>query len=127
MNTVEFVKSLLKEKRVPLSRIEKDLGFANGYIGQLKKGTFPSDRLFKIAEYLGVSPEYLESCGGSIENAPSIPVLSSEESSFLILFRRLDALDRAQVVGYVNGLLAGDKYKKACSPAVGESEDRQVI
>ena len=47
MNTVEFVKSLLKEKRVPLSRIEKDLGFANGYIGQLKKGTFPSDRLFK--------------------------------------------------------------------------------
>lgn len=112
MNTVDFVKALLKERHIPLSRIERDLGFANGYIGQLKKGTFPSDRLFMIAEYLGVSPKYLESCGGAIEKTDPAPVLSDEEASFLALFRRLDSLDRAQVAGYVNGLLAGDKYKK---------------
>lgn len=59
MNSVERVKSLCKEKRIPISRLEKDLGFSNGYIGQLRKGVFPSDRLIKIAEYLSVTPDYI--------------------------------------------------------------------
>lgn len=29
MNTVEFLKSILKERHIPMSRIERDLGFAN--------------------------------------------------------------------------------------------------
>lgn len=45
MNSVERVKQLCKERKIPISRLEKDLGFANGYIGQLRKGTFPDDRL----------------------------------------------------------------------------------
>jgi len=59
MNSVDRVKSICKERKIPISRIEKDLGFANGYIGQLKKGTFPDDRLVAIAEYLNVSTDYL--------------------------------------------------------------------
>lgn len=59
MNSVEKVKQLCKEKGIPISRLEKNLGFANGYIGQLKKGVFPDDRLKKIADYFGVSVEYL--------------------------------------------------------------------
>ena len=35
------------------------MGFSNGYIGQLRKGVFPSNRLVLIAEYLGVSVDYL--------------------------------------------------------------------
>lgn len=61
MNTVERIRKLCKEQRIPLSRLERDLGFANGYIGQLKKGTVPNDRLVKIADYLNVSEEYLNS------------------------------------------------------------------
>ena len=59
MNSVERVKKLCKERKIPISRLEKDLGFANGYIGQLRKGTFPDDRLLKIAEYLNVSTSYI--------------------------------------------------------------------
>ena len=59
MNSVERVKSLCKERRIPISRLEKDLGYSNGYIGQLRKGVFPSDRLQQIAEYLNVTPDYL--------------------------------------------------------------------
>lgn len=55
MNSVERVKKICKERKIPISRLEKDLGFSNGYIGQLKKGTFPSDRLVLIADYLGLS------------------------------------------------------------------------
>lgn len=59
MNSVERVKAICKERKIPTSKIERDLGYANGYIGQLKKGVFPADRLQDIAEYLGVSSEYL--------------------------------------------------------------------
>lgn len=59
MNSVERVKTICKERKIPISKVERDLGYANGYIGQLKKGIFPADRLQDIAEYLGVSSEYL--------------------------------------------------------------------
>lgn len=59
MNSVERVKSLCKKRRIPISRLEKDLGYSNGYIGQLRKGVFPSDRLQQIAKYLNVTPDYL--------------------------------------------------------------------
>lgn len=59
MNSVERVKSLCKKRQIPISRLEKELGFANGYISQLRKGVFPSDRLMEIANYFGVSVDYL--------------------------------------------------------------------
>lgn len=59
MNSVERVKAICKERKIAISRLEKDLGFANGYIGQLRKGTFPAERLSDIAAYLSVSTEYL--------------------------------------------------------------------
>ena len=59
MNSVERVKQICKERKIPISKLEKDLGFANGYIAQLRKGTFPADRLAKISEYFDVSVDYL--------------------------------------------------------------------
>jgi len=59
MTTVDKVKKTCKEKGVSISKLEKALGFANGYIGQLKKGTLPNDRLVAIARYLKIPDEYL--------------------------------------------------------------------
>lgn len=59
MNSVESVKTICKERKIPISKLEKDLGFSNGYISQLRKGVFPYDRLKKIADYLDVSVGYL--------------------------------------------------------------------
>lgn len=59
MTCVDRVKEILKERHISVHKFEMDLGFANGYLGQLKKGTFPDDRLRKIADYLGVSATYL--------------------------------------------------------------------
>ena len=39
--------------------MERDLGFSNGYIGQLRRGSFPADRLAAIADYFGVTTDYL--------------------------------------------------------------------
>jgi len=67
MNSVERVKMILKGRGIAVSKLEKDLGFSNGYIAQLKRGSFPADRLEKIANYLNVSTEYL--LHGESENA----------------------------------------------------------
>lgn len=68
MNCVERVKEICKLKKIPISRLERDLGYSNGYIGQLRKGVFPADRLVEIANYLSVSVEYL--LGTEVEKAP---------------------------------------------------------
>lgn len=59
MNSVDRVKNICKERKIHISRLERDLGFSNGYISQLKKGTFPADRLNSIANYLNLSPQYI--------------------------------------------------------------------
>lgn len=59
MTSVERVKAICKERKIPISKLEKDLGFANGYISQLRKGVFPAERLCLIAEYFGVTTDYL--------------------------------------------------------------------
>ena len=69
MNSVERVKAICTERGIAISRLEKDLGFSNGYIGQLRKGIFPSDRLDKIAHYLNVDRDYL--LYGEIKKAPA--------------------------------------------------------
>lgn len=61
MNCVERVKQICKERKIPISKLERDLGYSNGYISQLRKGIFPGDRLKEIADYLGKSPNYLMS------------------------------------------------------------------
>lgn len=59
MDTVTLIKDLCKEKRIAISKLEKDCGFSNGYIRGLRRGVLPNDRAQIIANYLGVSIEYL--------------------------------------------------------------------
>lgn len=61
MNAVERIKRICKERDIAISRLEKACGFSNGYIRSLREGTMPADRLFTVASFLNVSPEYLVS------------------------------------------------------------------
>ena len=70
MNSVDLVKAICKERRIPISKLERDLGYANGYIGQLRKGTFPANRWSEIAQYLSVPVEYLMNGGTENKKAP---------------------------------------------------------
>ncbi len=89
MNEVDKVKAICKERNIPLSRVEKSCGFANGYIGQLKKGVFPSDRLIKIAEYLDVPLTELSETAAQVD----YQVVNPDGSSFLIETEVKEALD----------------------------------
>lgn len=92
MNSVERVKALCKERKIPVSKLERDLGFANGYIGQLKKGSFPDERLIRIADYLNVSLEYLTS-GEESQGEKAILNLKDERDIAKKLSSTLDQLE----------------------------------
>ena len=77
MSIVETIKSICKERKIPIYKLEKDCGFANAYISQLKKGTMPYERLVTVAKYLDIPVEELAggTLSGSSESAGKIPVL----------------------------------------------------
>ena len=86
MNGVDRVKSICKERKIPISKLERDLGYANGYISQLRKGVFPSDRLMEIAEYLSISHTYILT-GEENKKAPTVSgerAMSDEELKFAL-------------------------------------------
>jgi len=59
MTYADKIKEFCKQKNIPVSRLEKDLGYGNGYIYQLKDDSLPVKRAVDIAEYLGVPYECL--------------------------------------------------------------------
>ena len=59
MNSVDRVKKICKDRKIPISKLERELGFFIFYISQLRKGVFPADRLVLIADYLQVSADFL--------------------------------------------------------------------
>lgn len=54
MTTVERVRAICKNKKIPIVKIEEDLHFGNGYLNPKKIQNIPSDRLQMISEYLNV-------------------------------------------------------------------------
>lgn len=59
MDTIDRIRELCKKEGMSIAMLERWCGFANGYIGGLRKGTMPADRLQKVAEMLDVPYEYL--------------------------------------------------------------------
>lgn len=81
MNTVERVRQECKKKEISISRLEKECGFSNGYIRNLREGKIPADRLKKISAFLDVP--YLLLLDGTIEGS----YITNEERELLAAFR----------------------------------------
>lgn len=59
MTLYERIETLRKSKKISQGNLEKELGFSNGSISKWKNSTPTIDRLQKIADYFGVSIDYL--------------------------------------------------------------------
>lgn len=77
MNSVELVLKLCKDRGIPVSHLERDLGFSNGYIAGLRKGSIPYDRACKIADYFNVPSVYILA---GVEEDPLLGVFTSSGS-----------------------------------------------
>lgn len=59
MSLYDNVKQAAKSKGYSINRLEQELGFARSYISKFKTITPSADKIQKIADFLGVSSEYL--------------------------------------------------------------------
>lgn len=59
MGLYENVKEAAKSKGYSINKLEKELGFARSYISKFKNITPSADKVQKIADFLGVTSEYL--------------------------------------------------------------------
>lgn len=82
MNAVEMVKEICRQRDIPISRLERECGFSNGYIGKLKRGYFPIDKAQKIAERLDLDVNTL------IGVQKSVPESSYYENIFSAVLAR---------------------------------------
>lgn len=53
------IKELADKQKISLNILEEKLGYSTNYLYSLKKGNPKSDRLQEIADYFGVSTDYL--------------------------------------------------------------------
>ena len=109
------IRELRLNKNPPVTQgmLAKAAGVSVQSVSELERGDTKSptpDNLFAYAELLGVNPHYLATGRG---NQDPITVITPDEGELLILFRDLDDLSRADLLGYARGL---QKKKRHLAP-----------
>ena len=64
-NIVERIVEICKDKKIPVSKLEKDLGYGNGYLNPKKVSDVKAGRLMDILDYLDVSYEEFFNVGST--------------------------------------------------------------
>lgn len=77
MFTYEVIKSLCKENGIAVTALEQKLGFGRGSIGKLQNGSTSAERLQKIADYFGVTVDYLMT--GKTNSKKEPPLTTKDE------------------------------------------------
>lgn len=85
---IERIKALCSEKKLTIQKLEAATGLSNGTIGKWGKASPKADSLAAVAEYFGVSMEYLLT-GKETAPAREEPELSEDEVILLTAFRSL--------------------------------------
>ncbi len=76
MTMVEKVRFLAKKKGVPVAQVERDLGFAPSSIRKFDINRPSVDKLILVADYFGVSTDYL--CGNTEVEEPVSTLLDED-------------------------------------------------
>ena len=113
MNTVEIIKELCKKNKIPVSKLEKECGFANGYISQLKKDSIPLNRAIMIANYLDVPLNVLADIPEcDFTYAAKIDELTQPEYLLLITYRDLNEVGKDLIAKIASAFAGSSVYKK---------------
>lgn len=68
-NGVQIVRAICLDRGIPISTLEKECGFSNGYLNPKKLVKIPYDRALIIARYLGIPASLILE---GEENAPAL-------------------------------------------------------
>lgn len=115
MNIFEKVKSLCERERISVKALERELGFSNGSISKMKTGSPSAKRLQAIADFFGVSVDYLLSENPDTDDAP---VQKNEQAGY---YTNPETVKKAQE------LFDDPKYRVLFDAAEGsDPEDLQM-
>lgn len=112
MNNLDIIKDLCKEKGISISKLEKTLNIGNGAIAKSTSNYMRSDRLKAIADYFGVTMEYLMTGEEDKGVAKRNPLLTDQERELLDMLRELNQEGRQKALEYIKDLHDMGKYKK---------------
>lgn len=99
---VEIVRTICKNKKIAVAKLEQDLEFGNGYLNPKKIDTIPLDRATKIADYLGVSIS--DFVPGS-EKDPAAEAAEPLDAEFIEIFNKLTESEKKLVRAQILGIL----------------------
>lgn len=100
-NYIEKIRQLCQERGIPISKLEKDLGFGNGYLNSKKVATIKTDRLIKILDYIGISSlDFYRYIHGEEENQSIIEMdsVDSEELNLIKAYRKATEKEKQTIL-----------------------------
>lgn len=108
MNHIDRVREICKARGIPISKLEQDLGFGNGYLNPKKAQSISHARLYKIAEYLNLTvDEMLDekiNPAGTIADGveEKITALSPEHRELFVRFLELAKANPEKATRYLS-------------------------
>ena len=98
MTFYERLESLRKESKISQGKLEKELGFSNGLISKWKNSVPSHDRLKKLADYFGVSVDYLMTGEEKKKAERPKELYTKEDLELLALIKKLNEKQRNLIV-----------------------------
>ncbi|MBZ2024523.1 helix-turn-helix domain-containing protein [Streptococcus sanguinis] len=113
--TFERIKELAKKRGLSLNQVEEKLGYSKNTLYSLKRQKVSSDRLQEIADYFGVSTDYLlgrtDNPAIAGEKAPEHEIELDDLDGRIMLFdgKPLSDDDKRAIKGIIEGYLNSKK------------------
>ena len=104
---VEKIRAICKAKGIPVSRLEKDLGYANGYLNPKKAETLRLDRVAEIAQYLGISLTEIDDNSPENRTVEMLQSLRDEDRALLQVARNMTPAEVQAAVDFLRRLKGG--------------------
>lgn len=104
--TFERIKELSNKQGLSLNALEEKLGYSKNTLYSLKKQRASTERMQEIADYFGVSMDYLL---GRTDN----PAIASDQERFFFEGKEVDVEELAGTAMRFNGKPLSDQDKKA--------------
>ncbi|KRL01430.1 helix-turn-helix domain-containing protein [Liquorilactobacillus capillatus] len=79
MTAVDRIKKLAKDQKMSVYELEEELGFGRNTIYQWTKRTPSAERVRKVADYFGVSIDYIMGRSQSSDAYPEIDLADTED------------------------------------------------
>ena len=99
MDMKERIQNLCKKNCISVNKLEKILGFGNGYICKLGQSTPNTTKIKLIADYFNVSVDYIMT--GEERN---IPTFSPDHIELISAYDKLSSADKLAIMQIIKSL-----------------------